>query len=122
MKVEWPPVQEAAEELLPYTNLLTLHGFTQEGLYTQPDLAHPHATYMQDPSLHNSAQCSSPPGNVGVHKLQHVQRGLVESDKHAVVDLPQSKKVKYLSGPGMNTIDTKGTRGRKEEMRGWGNK
>ena len=84
-------------------------------------------THPHPPTHTFTALLSSPPSNVWFHKLEHVERGLVESDKHAIVDLPQTKQVQDLPGPGMNTVDTAGGRGeegdrggKRECVRRWG--
>ena len=47
-----------------------------------------------------------PPGNVRFHQSQHAEGGLVELDKHSVVDLPQAKELQYLPNLRAHTVDT----------------
>lgn len=37
------------------------------------------------------------PGNVGFCDAQHIHGGLVETDEHAVVDLPQSEQLQHFA-------------------------
>jgi len=55
----------------------------------------------------------SPPGNVWLHQLHHVQRSLVQSDKRGVVDLSKTKKLKDLLHPRTHSIDTASNNGAK---------
>ncbi len=47
-----------------------------------------------------------PISNVRLHTLQHIDCGLVKSDKDTIVDLPEAQQLEDLSGGGVNTIDT----------------
>ena len=58
-------------------------------------------------SLAHSLLAHSPPGYVGLHQLHHVEGGLVQTHKYAIVDLTQTKKLENLADAWTDTIDTK---------------
>lgn len=48
-------------------------------------------------------------GDVGLDQLQHLLGGLGQTDKHTIVDLKKTKKLKNLSGLGGKLVDTLST-------------
>ena len=47
--------------------------------------------------------------NVGLNQTEHLDGGLVQTDEHTVVDLPQAEELEDLPGLGVNTVDTTDT-------------
>ena len=47
-----------------------------------------------------------PPRDVRLSNLQHVEGGLVQLDKDAIVDLTQTEQLEHLAGLRVNTVDT----------------
>ena len=48
-------------------------------------------------------------GNVRLDQAEHLDGGLVQTDEHTVVDLPQAEELEDLPGLGVNTVDTTDT-------------